>query len=72
MRAAGAKEDEIAAKNEERIQAIPMRRLAQPEEIAWVVVFLASGLSGYITGETIAVTGGKGIVQNPMQPWQHG
>ncbi len=37
---------------------IPMRRLAKPEEIAKVAVFLASDDSSYITGETIFVDGG--------------
>ncbi len=42
---------------------IPMNRLAGPEEIASVIVFLASKQAGYITGNTIQVDGGlvKGI-----------
>lgn len=43
---------------------IPMRRLAQPEEIAWLVTFLASEKAGYITGTTIPVDGG--VVQNML------
>ncbi|GGS30875.1 MULTISPECIES: SDR family oxidoreductase [Actinokineospora] len=37
----------------------PMGRAAQPAELAPAYVFLASPESGYITGETLAVTGGR-------------
>lgn len=37
----------------------PMKRPAQPAELAPSYVFLASDESGYISGATIAVTGGK-------------
>src|SRR5262245_7427001 len=38
--------------------SIPMRRLAQPWEIARVVHFLAADASGYITGQVWGVNGG--------------
>ena len=38
--------------------AIPLGRLARPEEIADVVVFLASGRSAYLTATTVFVDGG--------------
>lgn len=38
--------------------AIPMRRLATPEDIAPVVRFLAGPGSAYVTGQVIAVDGG--------------
>lgn len=41
---------------------IPAKRMAQPEEIAKVVLFLASDLNTYITGQNIAVDGGYTIV----------
>jgi len=37
---------------------IPMRRLAQPKEIANVVMFLASDNNSYLTGQNIIVDGG--------------
>ncbi len=39
-------------------RAIPLGRLAQPEEIAEVVVFLASDRASFITGQAISVSGG--------------
>ena len=36
----------------------PLGRLGQPEDIARVAVFLASADSGWLTGETIAASGG--------------
>jgi 3-oxoacyl-[acyl-carrier protein] reductase len=42
----------------EMAKRIPLNRLARPEEIASVVVFLASKLASYVTGVTIQVDGG--------------
>jgi 2-hydroxycyclohexanecarboxyl-CoA dehydrogenase len=39
-------------------RAIPMRRLAIPEDIAPAVVFLASDGARFITGQTLSVSGG--------------
>ncbi len=38
--------------------AIPMTKLGKPEDVANAALFLASDLSGYITGEIIKVDGG--------------
>jgi 2-hydroxycyclohexanecarboxyl-CoA dehydrogenase len=39
-------------------RAIPMRRLARPQDIAGAVAFLASDRAGFITGQTLSVSGG--------------
>jgi 2-hydroxycyclohexanecarboxyl-CoA dehydrogenase len=39
-------------------RAVPMRRLGRPEDVAGAVVFLASERAGYITGQTLSVSGG--------------
>lgn len=40
------------------VKAYPLRRIAVPEEIASVVVFLASDAASFVTGQTISVSGG--------------
>jgi 3-oxoacyl-[acyl-carrier protein] reductase len=40
------------------LQQIPVGRFCEPEEFAHVVMFLASPLSGFITGEVIDLNGG--------------
>jgi 3-oxoacyl-[acyl-carrier protein] reductase len=37
----------------------PMQRWGRPEEVASAIVFLASDLAGFITGQTIVIDGGK-------------
>jgi len=44
---------------EKILAEVPVGRLAEPEEIARAVVFLADEQSGFITGETLSVNGGK-------------
>ncbi len=39
-------------------RAIPMRRLAQPDDFPGIVAFLLSDDAGFITGQTISVSGG--------------
>lgn len=40
------------------VQAIPMKRLGQPREVADLVAFLASDKAAYITGQVISINGG--------------
>ena len=48
--------------NERIIPLIPVGRLGEPEEIARIVVFLASEDAGFITGSTISANGGQFVV----------
>jgi 3-oxoacyl-[acyl-carrier protein] reductase len=41
---------------------IPLARLAEPDDIAGTVLFLASADAGYITGQTIVVDGGWSVL----------
>jgi NAD(P)-dependent dehydrogenase (short-subunit alcohol dehydrogenase family) len=41
------------------ISRVPMKRIAQPEEIAEGILFLASNKASYITGASLAADGGK-------------
>ena len=55
--------DALTPKQTEAIAAaIPAAKLGKPEDIAAVVVFLASQEAGYITGETVHVNGGMVMV----------
>lgn len=46
------------AQRQALLQQIPVGRFCEPEEFAHVVLFLASPLSGFITGEVIDLNGG--------------
>jgi meso-butanediol dehydrogenase / (S,S)-butanediol dehydrogenase / diacetyl reductase len=65
--------DEIAAKQggdaaanlRALAQGIPIRRLAQPIEVARCVHFLASDLASYVTGTNLTVDGGNDATAGP-------
>ncbi len=52
----GITEAEALKRNEQRV---PLGRLAKPEEVAAVVVFLASDQASYVTGAIIPMDGGR-------------
>lgn len=54
-RASGGSDDEYFA---QITKDVPLGRLAQPEEVADAIVWLASERAAYITGQTILVDGG--------------
>jgi 3-oxoacyl-[acyl-carrier protein] reductase len=52
----------LTAEREEALSHdIPLRRVGQPEDIADVIVFLASGQARWLTGQVIKVSGGHAI-----------
>ncbi|MEM0329738.1 MAG: 3-oxoacyl-ACP reductase family protein [Nitrososphaerota archaeon] len=55
----GKSEEELKEILEKRKATISLRRIASPEDIARVAVFLASDESSYITGQVIVVDGGR-------------
>ena len=55
MAASGEKAERLVASLE---RAVPMHRLGEPEDVAAAVAFLASERAGYITGQTLSVSGG--------------
>lgn len=58
---AKGREEERRKENIEKINQIPLRRAGEPEEIAPMVVYLASDACTYITGELILMDGGRAI-----------
>ena len=44
------------------IAGVPMGRMAEPEDIARVALFLASDDSGFVTGQNLAVNGGSAFI----------
>lgn len=52
----------VVRSEEERAESaasVPMQRYGEPEEVVAVMLFLASDASGYVTGQTIPVNGGR-------------
>jgi 2-deoxy-D-gluconate 3-dehydrogenase len=54
----GMTDEQMEAMIESFTAGIPLRRFGEPDDIAKVAVFLASGASDYMTGEIVVVDGG--------------
>ena len=54
----GNTEEELAV----MATAVPLGRMAQPEDIAGIAVFLASDEAGHVTGQTLHVNGGMAMI----------
>ena len=62
-------EPKLKLHESQMLEAISLGRLGTPDEVANVVLFLASSASAYVTGTNIDVSGGKLIIQNPGAAW---
>ena len=57
----GVEEVGFVGPMEQIVAGFPIARVAQPEEVAWSAVFLASDESSYITGTAVVPDGGSSI-----------
>jgi len=59
----------VATKRESLASQVALNRLGTVDEVAKVLLFLASDCASYITGTCVEITGGKFCVQNPANAW---
>lgn len=50
--------DRSSAERDALIEDVPLRAIGDPEDVAGTILFLASDLAGYVTGEALVVDGG--------------
>ncbi|MEM6783939.1 MAG: SDR family oxidoreductase [Bacteroidota bacterium] len=48
---------------------IPQKRIAQPQEVAHAIAYLASDASRYVTGQTLFIDGGLTLYADFQEPW---
>ncbi len=59
----------IKARGKMMASQTALQRIGKPDEVANVILFLASDKASYVTGTCIEITGGKFCVQNPQDAW---
>jgi len=57
------------ARAKQKLREIPLGRFGEPEDVAGVVLFLASDAARYVNGAILLVDGGVLSVQNPVRAW---
>ena len=62
----GQREMNSPAQLETMAQTIPLKRLGDPEDVAYAMLFLASNEASYITGQSIIVDGGQTLPEFPL------
>jgi 3-oxoacyl-[acyl-carrier protein] reductase len=53
--------DDPQADKDAYLATVPMGRWGRPEEVGWAAAYLASDEAAFVTGQTIAVNGGKTV-----------
>jgi len=53
--------DDPQAEKDAYLATVPMGRWGRPEEVGWAATYLASDEASFVTGQTIAVNGGKTV-----------
>ena len=53
--------DDPQSEKDAYLATIPMGRWGRPEEVGWAATYLASDEASFVTGQTIAVNGGKTV-----------
>jgi 3-oxoacyl-[acyl-carrier protein] reductase len=61
--------DLLGAQEQQLTRRVALGRIGTPDEVADVVLFLASERAAYLTGVVIEISGGKYVVQNPWDAW---
>jgi glucose 1-dehydrogenase len=67
----GVSQDEVREMIAARADAMPLRTLGEPIDIAEAVAFLASPAARFITGQNLAVDGGLSLTANLRVPMRH-